>query len=118
MNHYYNSYFKVNMKKVIENFSKVRQYIGPDVEVIPVVKGNCYGYGSVPMAKLYEEHLGVKLIANSAVYEAVELREAGIQCDIVIIGGIPQHLLGGVLEYNLQMPLFEETTARRIHQRR
>lgn len=115
MNNYYNSYFKVNMNEVIRNFEKVRAYVGPDVEVIPVVKGNCYGYGAVPMAKLYEEHLGVKLIANAAVYEAVQLREAGVSCDLLIIGGIPQHLLPGVVEYDLQMPLFDEVTARRVN---
>ncbi len=116
MNHYHNSYFKVNMPTVIGNFAKVRAYVGPDVEVIPVVKGNCYGYGSVAMAKLYQDHLDVKLIANSAVYEAVELREAGITRDLLIIGGIPQHLLDGVIKYDLQMPLFDETTARRVQE--
>lgn len=116
MNNYYNSYFKVNMNEVIRNFNKVRAYVGPDVEVIPVVKGNCYGYGAVAMAKLYQDHLDVKLIANAAVYEAVELREAGVNCDLVIIGGIPQHLLDGVIKYDLQMPLFDQVTARRVQE--
>ena len=114
-NNYYNSYFKVDMDTVVDNYRKVQNYIGPQTEIIPVVKGNCYGFGLTPMAKLFEKRCGAKLIANSAMHEAVELRRAGIQCDILIVGGIPQHLLRGAVEYDLQIPLFEEVTARRIN---
>ena len=78
MNNFYNSYFKVDTEKVVQNFYKVKEYIGPDTEIIPVIKGNCYGYGLVPMAKLFEERCHVSLIANAAMYEAVQLRQGGV----------------------------------------
>ncbi len=115
MNNFYNSYFKVDTEKVVQNFYKVKEYIGPDTEIIPVIKGNCYGYGLVPMAKLFEERCHVSLIANAAMYEAVQLRQGGVKCDILIIGGIPQHLLHGAIEYDLQVPLFEAETAKRLN---
>lgn len=113
---YYNSYFKVDMNQVIANFGKVQNHIGPDTGIIPVVKGNCYGYGIVPMAKLYEEHCHVDLLACAAVCEAVQLRKAGIKCGILVMGGIPQHLLPAIVKYDLQMPLFDEITAHRINE--
>lgn len=116
MNQYYNSYFKVDMDQVIRNFNKVQDYIGSNTDIIPVIKGNCYGYGLVPMAKLFEEGCQVKMLANAAIYEAVELRLGGVTCDILVMGGIPQHLLQGAVEYDLQIALFEEVTARRVHQ--
>ena len=115
MNNFYNSYFKVDTEKVVQNFYKVKEYIGPDTEIRPVIKGNCYGYGLVPMAKLFEERCHVSLIANAARYEAVQLRQGGVKCDILIIGGIPQHLLHGAIEYDLQVPLFEAETAKRLN---
>lgn len=114
MNPYYNSYFKVDMDQVVRNYRKVSDYIGPGTDIIPVIKGNCYGYGLVPMAKLFEERCHARLLANAAMYEAVELRQNGVKCDIMIMGGIPQHLLSGAIKYDLQIPLFEETTARNI----
>ena len=66
MNQYYNSYFKVDMDQVIRNFNKVQNYIGSNTDIIPVIKGNCYGYGLVPMAKLFEEGCQVKMLANAA----------------------------------------------------
>ena len=95
MNNFYNSYFKVDTEKVVQNFYKVKEYIGPDTEIIPVIKGNCYGYGLVPMAKLFEERCHVSLIANAAMYEAVQLH--------------------GAIEYDLQVPLFEAETAKRLN---
>ena len=115
-NNYYNSYFKVDMDTVVNNYKIVKKHIGPDTDIIPVVKGNCYGFGLVPMAKLFVERCGAKLIANSAMHESVELRHAGLTCEILIVGGIPQHLLHGAIEYDLQIPLFEEVTARRINE--
>ncbi|MCI9475064.1 MAG: alanine racemase [Emergencia sp.] len=114
-NNYYNSYFKVDMDTVVNNYKIVKKHIGPDTDIIPVVKGNCYGFGLVPMAKLFVERCGAKLIANSAMHESVELRHAGLSCEILIVGGIPQHLLHGAVEYDLQIPLFEEVTARRLN---
>ena len=116
MNRYYNSYFKVDMDQVVRNFEKVQAHVGTNTDIIPVIKGNCYGYGLVPMAKLFEERCHVKLLANAAMYEAVELRQAGVRCGILVMGGIPQHLLCGAVEYDLQIPLFEEVTARKVNQ--
>lgn len=116
MNRYYNSYFKVNMDQVVCNFDKVQDYIGSNTDIIPVIKGNCYGYGLVPMARLFEERCHVKLLANAAMYEAVELRRGGVQCDILVMGGIPQHLLPGAVEYDLQIALFDKTTACNVNQ--
>lgn len=116
MNHYYNSYFKVDTDTVVSNYQKVQTHIGNDTGIIPVIKGNCYGFGLVPMAKLFKDRCGARIIADSAMYEAVELRRNGIDCEILVLGGIPQHLLQGAIEYDLQIPLFEETTARRIEQ--
>lgn len=115
MNNFYNAYFKVDTEKIVQNFYKVQNYIGPDTGIIPVIKGNCYGYGLVPMAKLFAERCGVQLIANAAMYEAVQLRLNGVNCDILIIGGIPQHLLRGAVEYDLQVPLFESVTAVKLN---
>ncbi len=114
MENYCNAYFKVDMNEVIRNYKRVQDYIGPNTDIIPVLKGNCYGYGLVPMAKLYAEHCGAKILANAAVYEAVSLRRAGIDADIVVIGGIPQHLLPAITAYNLQCPLFDAVTAHRL----
>lgn len=112
---YCNSYFKVDTSKIVANYYKVKNYVGNNVGVIPVLKGNGYGYGLVPLAKVFEDRCNVEILANAAVCEAIQLREAGVQCEIIIIGGVPQHLLPAAVEYRLQLPLFEKTTAKNLN---
>lgn len=120
MNKYYNSYFKIDMDEVVRNYGRVQKYVdgraGRHIGIIPIVKGNCYGYGLIPMAKLYEKRCGAEVIATSALWEAVELRQSGIKTEILILGGIPRHHLEGVVKYNLQANLFEMETARILNE--
>lgn len=111
-----NSYFKVDTSKIVENYFKVKKYVGDDVGIIPVLKGNAYGYGLVPLAKILEERCQVEILANSAVCEAVQLRNAGVKCEIVIVGGIPLHLIPATVKYNLQVPIFEKASANNLNE--
>jgi alanine racemase len=110
-NAYCNSVFEVDTNIVVQNYEKVQNYIGADVGIIPVVKGNCYGYGLLPMADIYTRRCGAKIIANAAVFEAVQLRKGGIDSKIVIIGGVPRHLIPAAVEFDFAIPLFETETA-------
>ena len=52
-NNFYNLYMKIDTDTVVDNYRKVQNWIGADTGIIPVVKGNCYGFGLVPMAKIF-----------------------------------------------------------------
>ena len=54
-------------------------------------------------------------MAKFSVYEAVELRLAGVKSELLVIGGVPPHLLEAVVKYDLQMNLFEALTAKCLH---
>lgn len=68
---------------IVSNLNKMRAYC-PTAEVIGVIKGNGYGLGLVPMAKLLSEN-GVQILAVSRLDEAVALRENGIDTAILLL---------------------------------
>lgn len=68
---------------IVSNLNKMRTHC-PTAEVIGVIKGNGYGLGLLPMAKLLCEN-GVKTLAVSRLEEAVSLRENGIDSDILLL---------------------------------
>lgn len=39
-------YLLLDRATLIENYRKLQRHVGPEVTLIPVVKGNCYGYGA------------------------------------------------------------------------
>ena len=42
----YNSYYEIRLERLLENYKKIKQFIAP-AEVIPVLKANAYGMGTL-----------------------------------------------------------------------
>ena len=79
---------EINTQFVRENFRDLKKLAGRS-EVIAAVKGNAYSHGIVPISKiLYEE--GCNWFAVAIIEEALALREAGIDRNILVMGAAPR----------------------------
>ncbi len=75
---------QVDLDAVCRNASLVRQVAG--VDVFGVVKADAYGHGAVPVARALAASGHVAGLAVSLVEEGVELRDAGIDAPILVMG--------------------------------
>ena len=75
----------IDRKAILHNLAEVRKLIDPKTKIMAVVKANCYGHGDKVVAKLLENN-GVDMFAVSSIDEALNLRNIGIQSDILILG--------------------------------
>jgi alanine racemase len=93
---------KVNLDLLKQNFTKLRTEINDEqVKIMAVIKSNAYGHGSIDVAKSLEneaDYFGVGLLE-----EAIELREAGIEKPILIMG--PTYEYEKVAQYSLTMSI-------------
>jgi alanine racemase len=80
-----NSWLEVDLDAVTANVAAIRDYIGPGIEIIAVVKANAYGAGSEVFAPALEA-AGVDRFAVVWVQEAVALRRAGVTKPILVLG--------------------------------
>lgn len=77
---------EVDLDAIAHNFHIVREHVAP-ARVLAVVKADGYGHGVVPVAlRLQDEGVGGFGVALAE--EGIELRDAGITADIVVLNGI------------------------------
>ena len=81
-----NTYAKIDLDAIWENFRNIKQKAGKPV--MAVVKADAYGHGAVPVARLLEPECA--FFGVSSVSEALELRRAGLEKPILILGHAPR----------------------------
>src|SRR5438105_3553838 len=77
---------EVSLGALRHNCRRVRELIDPGVAVLAVVKADAYGHGAVPAARAFLD-AGAWGLGVSSVTEGMELRRAGIDAPIVVLGG-------------------------------
>ena len=70
------SLIEIDMASLDRNYRLLRQLVGGDCVVCPVVKADAYGLGAAPIARRLAG-LGCELLAVFAPHEAMDLFEAG-----------------------------------------
>ena len=81
----FNNFVKINQDAILANYRAVCQKT--KVPVMAVVKADAYGHGAVQVAKLLAAEC--PFFGVSSVSEALELRRAGIETPILILGHTP-----------------------------
>ncbi len=76
---------QIDVHALLYNLLQVRK-IASGNRILAVLKANAYGHGAVLIAKTLED-AGVDFLGVSLVEEGVELRQAGIGSDILVLGG-------------------------------
>ena len=93
------TWVEISLAKLRRNYQRIRTLAGAR-RVMAVIKADAYGHGAVPVARCLAE-CGVDWFGVATVEEALELRAAGIQRPMLLLGGLymsdPAHLI----EYRL-----------------
>lgn len=74
----------VDLGALAWNFRQLRAYARHDI--LAVVKANAYGHGAVPVAKVLERE-GASFLGVALTEEGLELRAAGVESRILVLGG-------------------------------
>jgi alanine racemase len=94
------------MEKLAHNYHALRGLAPQGTRFLGLVKADAYGHGAVPVAKKLEE-LGADYLGVACLDEAVELREAGIQAPILILGCTPSVYGGDLVKYHITQACYD-----------
>jgi alanine racemase len=75
---------RIELQAVTHNLSVARQ-AAPQSRIMAVIKANAYGHGVIPVTRAL---MKADAFAVASLEEAMQLREAGISHDIVLLEGI------------------------------
>lgn len=89
---------------------RVLQARADGTDLMGVVKANAYGHGAVPVAKTLRDE-GIRHFAVARVSEAVQLRDAGFNERILVLGAPFQNDLSEYVRYDLDVTVSSTATA-------
>ncbi len=103
---------EIDGQALAENFSELGRIAGP-AGVLPVVKSDAYGHGLTLVGRLLRD-AGAERFAVATAAEGRDLRAAGVQGTIVVLGGVYRADYTTVVESRLAPVVWEVETARGI----
>ena len=79
---------EISITQFLKNYKQVKNLLPEGCRLMAVLKGNAYGHGAAVLAKEIENY-SEDWIAVASLGEALELREAGVKKEILILGYTP-----------------------------
>ena len=77
----------VDLDAYASNIRALRTLVGPRVRLMAVIKANAYGHGAIPIGQ-EALRVGADELAVATVDEGAQLRDAGIEAPILVLGPI------------------------------
>lgn len=104
---------EIDLDAIRHNLTEIRRHINPASKLCAVVKANAYGHGAVEVSKVAIE-CGADFLAVATVEEGLELRHAGFNVPILILGLIPHDAVDVVVNNDLTQTVADFDLAAKI----
>ena len=97
---------EINIDNLEHNYRVIRSMLSDDVKYYAVVKADAYGHGAKYVIPEMQK-FGVDGFAVSNIQEAMQIRELGIEKDILILGYTPPELAKMLYDNNISQAVFD-----------
>ena len=107
------NFARIDLNAIAHNVAALKARVPASTELWAVVKANAYGHGAVPVARTALA-AGASRLAVARISEGVELRQAGIDAPILVMGYHLPDEAETAVAYNLTMTVNDEAFARAL----
>ena len=97
---------EIDLSALRHNYQEIRRITSDGADVMAVVKADAYGHGAVAVAKTLIE-CGANGLCVATIGEATELREAGIDAPMLILGYTDPIKYPDVVRYDIQQAVYD-----------
>lgn len=93
---------EIDLDVLTNNIQNIRGHSVREKKIMLAVKADAYGHGAVEVSKASIK-AGVDYLAVAFIDEAIQLRQAGINVPILILGDTPSHAIKEAIANNLSI---------------
>lgn len=105
------AWVEVDLGAIEHNTRRLVEIAGPGVELMAMVKANAYGHGAVEVSRAVLR-AGATWLGVFSVGEGIELRQAGIEAPILVLGRTPPQWAQAGVAHRLALTVFSTDGAR------
>jgi len=105
---------EIDLKALRYNYKIIRSTIPPKTDVLAVVKADAYGHGFMDISRELEQ-LGVNAFGVAFLAEGIQLRKAGIDKPVLLLGGVYPGQERKCIGYNLSTIVFTMEQAQALN---
>lgn len=105
------SWVEVNREALAQNVRTIKRLVGEDVTLMATVKADAYGHGAVAVSRVALQN-GAEYLAVASMYEALELRDAGIDAPILVLSYTPIYAVREALRHDITVTVYDLELAR------
>ncbi len=104
---------EIDLSALRANYRTLQQRVGPDVKIMAIVKSQAYGHGMVPVAAALAAE-GCAAFGVAEIWEGIELRQAGISGQIIVLLGAAAAGAEEMIRHRLEPVVFDFETILRL----
>ncbi|HIE37698.1 MAG TPA: alanine racemase [Anaerolineae bacterium] len=105
------TWVEVDLEAVAYNVRQVKEIVGPQVEILAVLKADAYGHGALTVSRTALNN-GASFCGVASVNEGVKLRNGGVDAPILVLGYTPAWLAREALLHDITLTLYDADAAR------
>lgn len=104
---------QIDLNALQYNYNVVKSMINPKSKIMCVVKADAYGHGAKRLSKEFSK-LGADWFAVSNLEEAMQIRKAGVNKPILILGYTPVNMVQVLSDNNISQAAISEDYTKKL----
>lgn len=101
------AWVEINISNLENNIREIKKIVPDNIKLLGVVKADAYGHGSIMLAPTILAS-GIDMLGVASIDEGADLRQAGISCEILVLGAVPVWAVESAVKYDLAISIFSQ----------
>jgi len=101
------AWVEVNISNLEHNIREIKKNVPAGIKLLGVVKADAYGHGAVMLAPTILAS-GIDMLGVASIDEGADLRQAGINCEILVLGAVPVWAVESAVKNDLSISVFSK----------